>query len=219
MHKIFVILEVDIHTHSFSNESIAVKNVCLGVKNLLGERFSAGLHPWHISLFSDKKILNLIKSLSLKKSFVAVGETGLDVFAEADLSEQEIFFEEQLKMSESLDKPVILHCVRCYDKLLYFRKRYRQTPWIVHDFRGNSALAKQLLKSDIFLSFGRSLIYEHKKSVEAFTQIDLNRVFFETDTENFSIRDVYEKACEIRHIDYDELKSIIYSNFVKIFGV
>ncbi len=212
-----VILEVDIHTHSFSKDFITIKNLCLGVKNLLGERFSVGLHPWHISLFGDKKILDLIKWLSLKKSFVAVGEIGIDVFAKADIKMQEYFFEEQLKLAESLDKPVILHCVRCYDRLLYFRKKYRSTPWIVHDFRGNSVLAEQLLDSDIFLSFGRSLIYEHKKSLLTFAQIDLSRIFFETDTEDFSIRDVYKKASAIRQMQYNDLKRIIYSNFVKIF--
>ncbi len=190
----------------------------MGVKNLLANRFSAGLHPWHISLFGDEKILDFVRLLSAEKSFVAVGEVGLDVFVDVDMKVQEFFFEEQLKIAEVLDKPVVLHCVRCYDRLLFFRKKYRKTVWIAHDFRGNAVLAKQLLDGDIFLSFGRSLVYEHKKSVETFSQIDLSRVFFETDTEKFSIRDVYRKASEIRKIDYNKLKDIIYSNFVKIFG-
>ncbi len=190
----------------------------MGVKNLLANRFSAGLHPWHISLFGDKKILDFLRRLSSEKSFVAVGEIGLDVFADVAMNAQEYFFEEQLKIAEVLDKPVVLHCVRCYDRLLFFRKKYRKTVWIAHDFRGNAVLAKQLLDSDIFLSFGRSLIYNHKKSLETFAQIDLGRVFFETDTEDFSIRDVYRKASKIRQMDYNELKRIIYSNFIKIFG-
>ena len=68
---------------------------------------------------------------------------------------QEQLFPLHVRLSEAYGKPLILHCVRAFDRLLALRKHYCPTQrWVIHGFRGRPALARQLLQADFDLSFG-----------------------------------------------------------------
>lgn len=73
----------------------------------------------------------------------------------ASLEEQERIFIAQIAFAEKFTKPVTLHIVRCFDRLLRIKKQLNPTTqWTVHGFRGKPALAEQLLQAGLNLSFG-----------------------------------------------------------------
>ena len=61
----------------------------------------------------------------------------------------------QIEISEEVEKPLILHCVKGADIILGLKRDLnpRQT-WVIHGFRGKTELARQLTDKGIMLSFG-----------------------------------------------------------------
>ena len=143
----------DIHTHNphAQNALISVESP-LDMRHPHGS-YSIGIHPWHAHLPYDFSAIE--DTASCDTRVMAIGETGLDTLAEAPLGEQEHLLRRHIELSERLAKPLILHIVRAWDRLLRLHRECRPTqPWIVHGFRGKPALARQLAGVGIYLSIG-----------------------------------------------------------------
>lgn len=146
----------DIHTH---NPEAARRGAILSLRPDEPvppgcERISVGIHPWDTAENQDfEALLSEIEKRAEEEKIVAIGECGLDKVRGADMDTQETLFRRQLEMAERHRLPVIIHCVRAYDRLLHLHKLLRPTvPWIIHGFRGNPTLAAQLTRAGIHLS-------------------------------------------------------------------
>ena len=84
---------------------------------------------------------------------VAVGEAGLDAVRGGDAAIQEDVFVRQALLAEKVEKPLVVHCVRRYGRILELHKAIspRQL-WIIHGFRGKPELARQLSAAGIGIS-------------------------------------------------------------------
>ncbi|MDE5608182.1 MAG: TatD family hydrolase [Muribaculaceae bacterium] len=130
---------IDIHTHRPARP---------------GDLMSAGLHPWR-SAEADPELMRAIDKRIRRPEVVAIGEVGLDALRGAPLDVQEELFEHYIDLSEELGKPLIIHCVRAWDRLLSLYKRRRPSqPWAIHGFRGKPELARQLLDAGMYISLG-----------------------------------------------------------------
>lgn len=140
----------DIHTHRLaSNAIVAVEP---GTELCDGYIYSMGVHPWHIRETSDTDIL---ERLCTDPRVVAIGECGLDRMIDAPLDVQERVFARHIEISETLGKPMIIHCVRAFDRLLAMHcNAAPRQPWIIHGFRQKPEFAAQLLEKGICLSLG-----------------------------------------------------------------
>lgn len=130
-----------------------------------GALYAAGIHPWWVAQedFSlEAHLAGLRRLLQQRKEVVEIGEcgfdsvlTGRDGQKPAPLELQEEAFVAQVELSETFGRPLTIHCVRCFDRLLRLRKQLRPTQrWTIHGFRGKPALARQLLAAGFDLSFG-----------------------------------------------------------------
>jgi len=144
-----------------------------------GGLYSAGIHPWWTDEKARLPLLQKgVSQLCRHPQVVRIGECGFDRLR-GDLALQAEVFEFHVHLSESLQKPLTVHCVRAFDLLLATRKRLRPTQrWAVHGFRGRPALARQLLDAGLDLSFG------FRYNAESFRLTPPDRRFRETDTEN-----------------------------------
>lgn len=122
-----------------------------------GALYSAGIHPWWTADADEtEEMMRNLPALLRHPQTVALGECGLDALRGAPLEIQEAVFIRQISLAETYRKPVTLHIVRTYDRMLRLHKTLRPTTtWTVHGFRGNPQLAQQLLKAGFDLSFGR----------------------------------------------------------------
>ncbi|HJW65511.1 MAG TPA: TatD family hydrolase, partial [Candidatus Bathyarchaeia archaeon] len=71
-----------------------------------------GIHPWNVSVLQENELdetLELISEKATKKSVVAVGEIGLDAKYEKIWDKQLMVFDRMLRLSETLNLPVIIH--------------------------------------------------------------------------------------------------------------
>ncbi len=145
-------LPFDIHTHSLRKNAIV--NITPDEDITDGYFFSCGIHPW----IADKATSHLWQRLEqhlTDKRVIAVGETGLDALRGPSLNIQENVFLRHIAFSEHFDKPLIIHCVKCWHKLLELKKELcPRQKWIIHGFRGGPQLATQLIKAGMEISFG-----------------------------------------------------------------
>ena len=118
--------------------------------------YSVGIHPWWtIDKVETERMLYNLPQLLQHSQVVALGECGLDALQGASLEEQERIFIAQIAFAEKFRLPVTLHIVRSFDRLLRLKKLLNPTTqWTVHGFRGKPALAQQLLRAGLDLSFG-----------------------------------------------------------------
>lgn len=206
---------IDIHTHQHPvhPDDIAIISVDLQdpqqadlftSKSTSSHYYSVGIHPWK----PDASLLPKVRQYTSFPSVVAIGETGLDKLkattpAEWDL--QRSLFEAQIRLSEEVKKPLIIHCVKAWEELLYIRKAIQPTtPWIIHGFRGKKTLATQLLNTGCYLSFGS--LYQQDALRIAW---DAHRLLAETDNKTIDIRTIYEQIADSLHISLEELSEEI----------
>lgn len=213
---------IDIHTHTVipktQENRISFYNRIVGQETLDDlshiEMFSVGIHPWFI--YSDKSNDQLLEQLweKVKQPEVwMIGEAGLDKLHEAPLERQLYLFEQQALLAEELHKPLIIHCVKAWSELLALRKKIRPlSPWLIHGFRGKRELAEQLLKENIYLSFGEQF-------QSAALQIAWPTHFFlETDESKLDIQEIYEKAAAALSVPTEMLMEQIEQNFSLLFS-
>jgi TatD DNase family protein len=211
---------VNIHSHRkprLENEFV-IRNAYLTLSNEriqnLPYTVSVGLHPWHLSQMTVNECSDKLIELASSEKVLAIGEIGIDRAIDTPIQKQLSYFEAQLNVARALQKPVIIHAVRSYGDLVPYLKKTK-VPFIFHQFQGNEQQAKELLKYNAFLSFGKNLF--ESKSEQTFKSIPLEHIFLETDTaHHLHIADVYRKAAELKELHIDELKSIVFHNFAQL---
>ncbi|MEE4177291.1 MAG: TatD family hydrolase [Bacteroides sp.] len=218
-------LFIDMHTHGPARPGVrSLRNVFLSdidSFNTSGDQLlSVGLHPWNIRGKEDPAILKeqLHFALGYPK-VVAVGETGLDKAIEMPMEMQEAIFRIHAELSESLQMPLVIHCVRAFQEVLGLRKLLKASqPWIFHGFSGSAQLAKQCLDAGCLLSFGPAIIKDHNRALHSLLHIGLDDFFLETDDSGLEIEAVYDRAAQLKQTNQEVLGERIYKRFTKLFG-
>ena len=196
---------VNIHSHKDTlTENSVIWNLTFSEAEIIFATnrkgfLSVGIHPW----FAEECNIELMVKLEQWSSdprLVAIGECGLDKNSKVSLSIQMQAFEMQIALSEKVQKPIIIHCVGCFNELFEIRNRVNPVQtWIIHGFRGKPELAAQILKAGCALSFGE---HYNAKSVRV-TPID--RLFIETDESNISVEEIYRQIAAIKGCKVEEL--------------
>lgn len=211
---------INLHTHKFSNLSdvIEVVNQYPWEFDASVPNYSIGIHPWYIDENCLEKDLEIIKEKLQLPECLALGECGLDKRIEIPLDRQISVFKQQLEIVKQTKKPIVLHCVAAYDEVIAIKKEMKiENPMIIHGFSKNEQVAQSLLRNGFYLSFGKYLL-RNPDLEKVFTFAPENQILLETDTIEESIYQVYQKAAAIKGISVEEMKSIIYTNFSKIFS-
>lgn len=206
----------DVHTHrpSVHPEDFAIVNTIIGVKEepKVSPFRSCGIHPGYIYHVSDQ--LEELRASVCSPHVVAVGEAGLDKRAESPMERQLVVFRSQVSLAEEMDKPLIIHCVKAWAELMAVRKASPSgRPWVIHGFRGNGELAKQLLRSGFFLSFGARF------QLEALRAAWPDSLLVETDEQETDIRSVYFLLATSLNLPLDLFALKIRENVRRVFSV
>lgn len=195
------------------------KNISYGIYNLEINQippnfyFSAGIHPKDIQLENTDNQFKWLKSVITENCF-AIGECGLDSFVEVDQKIQEEIFLRQIQLANEFKKPLIIHCVRKFYEMIPFRKKSQQA-MIIHGFNKKQSVAEDLLKNNFYLSFGKAVLY-HLSLQETLKTVPLDKLFLETDNDDFNIEELYQKVSEIKKISIEQLQKQILENLETI---
>ncbi|MBR1516996.1 MAG: TatD family hydrolase [Bacteroidales bacterium] len=163
---------------------------------------SFGVHPWQAGQQEVPEAED-----ARWHEVLMVGECGLDAVRGPSMEVQTACFEQQLDVAERLGKPVVVHCVRAFDRLMALRRRFGGTPWVVHGFVGHAQQAHQLVKMGIWPSIGAALLDPRRgKVADTVGWLGPDRLLLETDDSGADIHDVYEAACRLLDVSMDELE-------------
>ena len=176
--------------------------------------FSAGIHPWDAGKYELAAFAPLFDS----PRCLAIGECGLDRTSEAALPLQMKVFEAQIEESVRRDKPLMIHCVRCFPELLRLKSLLSEDApdWVIHGFRGTKRKAFDLLDAGCVLSFGAGLLRD-AGNMEYFAEIPLDRILIETDESPELFGQILSEAAAMHLLTPAELAAAVRANFKRIF--
>lgn len=200
----------DIHTHNkAANPTTAILNSSCRLPDRL---ISTGIHPWEITDNHEEQ-LAVVREAAMHRNTVAIGECGLDFLKSTATPEvQEQIFIAHAKLAEEYKKPLIIHCVKAFNRLIALRKNFApQQPWITHGFRGKPQQTEQLIKAGFYISLGEHFNLESAKSIPA------DKLFIESDESRLPIADIYAAIAAARGFTLEELAEQIERN-MRIFG-
>ena len=214
---------VDIHIHRVKERDnlIQIVNLDLNQPCLEQGYYSYGIHPWDLdnAEFQLEKALQTLEEKLKLPQVVALGEAGLDKMHKVSFERQIVLFERQIKLSEALQKPMILHDVKSHNEILALRKKHKaKQPWILHGFSGTEQDIRQLTGQGLYLSVGESLLHSERKITKSLKTIPLDMLFLETDMVEIDIEKVYDAAAKLMEMDIVSLQKQIFSNFAALWN-
>ena len=167
------------HSHDTTATQALISVEVNEFKPQWGKVYSVGLHPWNISDDWQENVEKL-KEIARHPLVVAIGETGLDSLKGPSLDIQEKVMQAHIDIATATGKPLVIHSVRTSQQVL---KLWRENPqthnvaWVIHGFRGNENVARELLDAGFYLSYGS------KHNAQALAATPLDHLLVETDDE------------------------------------
>ena len=194
---------------------------------------AVGVHPENLDDLSVDYTETLKKLATEHKKVVAIGEIGLDYHFKSDNKEKQIeVFENQVKLANSLDLPVIVHDREAHKDTFDILKKHNPKG-IVHCFSGSVEMAKEIIKLGMKLGIGGVLTFKNAKTVvEVARQIPLKHLVLETDAPYLApvpfrgkrcnssyIKYVAEKIAEIKNISAEEVYKETFENALEVYNI
>jgi TatD DNase family protein len=207
---------INIHSHHLDDSAqITLLNGQEALPYLPSQlKYSIGYHPWYLG----KKEISFeqLQTYAHLPHVLAIGECGLDYHIPIDRVLQLEIFEQQIALANTLQKPLIIHCVKAYQEVLYALKKSK-VPAIFHGFNKKTTIAKQIIDAGHYLSFGKDL-FNLSHTRDSFSYAPLDQIFFETDNNPaLKVYEVYNYAAKIRKSELEIIILHILKNFESIF--
>lgn len=193
-----------------------------------------GLHPEEARSDWREVLKAIYPSL---QGCIAIGEVGLDFYWSREFEREQLeAFEEQVRWSVELQLPLMIHCRKAQNELLYILKRYKDDlpGGVFHCFTGNEIEARELLSFDRFvLGIGGVLTFKKSKLPETLAQaVPLSRIVLETDApymapvpmrgqrnEPAFVAHVRRRLAEVYGVSEEEVSAATNANVARAFGI
>jgi len=238
----------------------------------LAEKYSeglyatVGLHPTHTApsyhdadeLGEEKESstkgeefdFEYYKKLASNQKVVAIGECGLDYFhfdttksREVQIQKQKEVFIAQMKLSNEVNKPLMIHCREAISDLIsIFHTQSSiynlKNPGIMHFFSGTLDEARELLELGFSFTFAGVITFPPRKGEfmgsydELIRSIPLDRILSETDApyvapmpyrgkrnEPMYVIEVVKKLAQLKNISTEEMAEAIARNAHRVLGI
>jgi len=219
---------------------------------------SYGVHPWDSGNRSTQWLAMLRQQL-LADPRAGIGEVGLDRWIidgvkpddpriagirVASIDEQGEVFAAQLSLAAELNRPVSIHCVQAWGKLLEILKATSlpSRGFLLHGYAGPAEMLSDFTALGAYYSFNIQLVEpKHAARLENFRHIPADRLLVETDaptkapagkanrfplpaaTDGSEVNNpanvivAYEALATLRGLSTDTLAAQVEKNFTKLF--
>lgn len=145
-------------------------------------RSMMGLHPGSVE-HDWQEVLEQLHPWFGQRSYVAVGEIGIDLFWRQDnLPEQQQAFLQQISWAVELDLPVVIHSRESCSLILDLLEDI-QVKGVFHCFTGTAEEAQRIIARGMYVGIGGVITYKANQAIrEVLAGIDRSRVLLETDS-------------------------------------
>lgn len=185
----------------------------------------AGFHPWTVTdAGTDTESL---RSLLKSHPEAGIGECGLDFGGKYKpyFQFQLETFETQLQTAAEFKRPLSIHCVRAWGRMLELLRKYSPLPrsFIIHSFYGAEEISEQIIKMGGFISVSDLSLRNPQRTYSVIRSIPSDRILIESDliagSPGFSseehlqnLKNIYNTVSEIKNISIHELTDRIWDN-------
>jgi TatD DNase family protein len=192
-----------------------------------------GLHPCYVKE-NYKDELAAVEDWLSKRSFVAIGEIGLDFYWDKTfVKEQYESFNHQMQLALDRNLPIVIHTRNAMRETLETVKPFadKGLRGIFHCFSGNANDAKQVVDMGFYLGIGGVITYKNGGLPEALANISLEHMVLETDSpylspvpyrgkrnESSYLQYIIQKLAEVKNATIEEVAALTTANAQKIFG-
>ena len=194
-----------------------------------------GIHPWNVSVLQENELdetLKLITEKATKKSVVAVGEIGLDAKYEKIWDKQLMVFDRMLRLSETLNLPVIIHSRGTTARIVEMLPSYNLKRVLLHWFSYPLSALSEAVSHGYYITEGPPAAYSLGIR-EVIANVPITNLLTETDgpvkyykppfnaqmTKPSFIRAVVEAVAEIKKMRIDDAAEQIAKNFEDFFSI
>ncbi len=166
---------------------------------------AVGLHP------SDVKE-NYIEELKIVKeniktgTFIAIGETGIDLYWDKTFKSQQFeAFEYQIELAKEFDLPIIIHVREAFEEVFKIigKNNSNSLRGIFHSFTGTTEQAKQIIEFGGFkIGINGIVTFKNSGLDRTLSEIDMKHIVLETDSPYLSPAPKRGKRNESSHLIY-----------------
>ena len=142
-----------------------------------------GLHPTSVKK-DFKNEFEIIKDELVSGNYIAIGETGIDLYWDKmHLEEQSQVFEQEIQLAASKNIPLIIHARESFDEIFEILRKYRNSgiKGIFHAFSGTIEQAFYVIDMGFIIGVGGMVTYKNSSLANVIREIDLNHIVLETD--------------------------------------
>jgi len=189
---------------------------------------SLGLYPLYATKLKIKDLENEINFIEKNKNdTIAVGEIGLDGLEKDSMEKQKEIFGRMLSLAEKIKKPVVIHSRKAEKECIEIIETFKIKNVNMHCFSGNFKLVKKVQDNGWVFSIPANIVrlFHFQKIVE---ETPISQLLTETDSPYLSpfiekrnepsfVVETVKKISEIKKLNEEETKKLIFMNFQKIF--
>ena len=188
-----------------------------------------GYHPEYADTITESD-LDYLKSLLGEKKIVGIGEIGLDYHYTKDNKDKQIWlFEEQLKIAEEFNLPVVIHSRDATMDTINTLKKYK-VKGIIHCFSGSLETANIYISMGFLLGIGGVVTFKNSKLKDVVKEVPSESIVLETDSPYLApvpfrgkinsskyLEYIANFIAEIKNISVEELAEITSRNASSLF--
>lgn len=144
-------------------------------------RSMMGLHPCSVKEDVDQE-LEMVETYLAQRSFIAVGEIGLDFYWDKTFLQQQYdAFHRQIKLAVQHRLPVAIHSRNATDECIEVVAQYPALRGVFHCFSGNETQAKRIMELNFMLGIGGVVTFKNAGLDRVVEQAGLSHLILETD--------------------------------------
>lgn len=191
-----------------------------------------GLHPCSVKENYLEELQDVEDHLA-KRTFVAIGETGLDFYWDRTFTEfQYLSFERQIGYAKQLDIPVVIHSRNSTDECIEVVMKHQdgKLRGVFHCFSGTVEQAKRVIDLGFYIGIGGVVTFKNGGLDKVMAEIDLANVILETDApylapvpfrgkrnEPSYLGYVVQKLSDVKGISREEVAAVTTANAKGLF--
>jgi len=193
-----------------------------------------GLHPTDVREDYQQE-LEVVKSELTSGRYIAIGETGIDLFWDKTfLPQQQLALEAQVQMAKDNHLPIVLHVRDSFDEVFEIigAAAGENLTGVFHCFTGNLAQAEKIISWGFKLGIGGVVTYKNSGLAEVLAGIDLQHLLLETDApflapvpyrgkrnESAYLKLIAAKLAEIKSVSVGEVARVTSQSAREVFGI
>lgn len=207
-------------------DNLEALNLALTHKNIYA---AIGFHPSCVDSIENDYIEFLESNIL---NAVAIGEIGLDYYWTKDnMEKQKEIFENQLRIAEKYNKPVIIHTRDAINDTYNILKKYK-VKGVIHAFSGSLEMAKKFIDLGYKLGVGGVITFKNCNLKDVISNIDITDIVLETDSPYLSpepvrgkrntplnLKYIAEFIADLKNISYDEVCNITTNTATSLFDL